>query len=59
MNILEIQYPIIQGGMGNVSHAKLAAAISNAGGLGTIGAGTMNGDEVEQLILEKIDQKLD
>lgn len=52
MNILEIQYPIIQGGMGNVSHAKLAAAISNAGGLGTIGAGTMNGDEVEQLILE-------
>ena len=36
-----IQYPIIQGGMVWVSGAKLAAAVSNAGGLGLIGAGSM------------------
>ncbi len=39
--ILKIKYPIIQGGMGNVSDAGLASAISNAGGLGTIGVGTL------------------
>ena len=36
-----IQYPIIQGGMVWVSGWKLAAAVSNAGGLGLIGAGSM------------------
>ncbi|OCA90640.1 2-nitropropane dioxygenase [Bacillus sp. FJAT-27225] len=50
--LLNIRYPIIQGGMGNISNATLAAAISEAGGLGTIGAGTMAADEVESLILE-------
>ncbi|MGD6833936.1 NAD(P)H-dependent flavin oxidoreductase [Sutcliffiella halmapala] len=50
--ILNIQLPIIQGGMGNISNAPLAAAVSNAGGLGTIGAGTMPPDEVEKIILE-------
>jgi enoyl-[acyl-carrier protein] reductase II len=34
-----IQYPIIQGGMAGVSEAVLVAAVSNAGGLGTIGSG--------------------
>ncbi len=48
---LGIQYPILQGGMGNVSNAELASAISNAGGLGTIGAGTMSPEEVENLII--------
>ncbi|MBY6037928.1 nitronate monooxygenase [Fictibacillus nanhaiensis] len=48
---LGITYPIIQGGMGNVSNKELAAAISNAGGLGTIGAGTMYPEEVENLII--------
>ncbi len=38
-----IQYPIFQGGMAWVSDAKLAAAVSNAGGLGIISA--MNADE--------------
>ena len=38
---LKIKYPIIQGGMGNISHAALTAAVSEAGGLGTIGCGTM------------------
>ena len=34
--ILEIEYPIIQGGMAWVAEANLAAAVSNAGGLGII-----------------------
>lgn len=37
--LLEIQYPIIQGGMSWVATAELAAAVSEAGGLGIIGAG--------------------
>lgn len=40
-NLFQIDYPIIQGGMVWVSGAKLAAAVSNAGGLGLIGAGSM------------------
>lgn len=51
-SILGIKYPIIQGGMGNISNAVLTAAVSNAGGLGTIGAGTMGAEEVEKIILE-------
>jgi enoyl-[acyl-carrier protein] reductase II len=50
--LLSIQYPIIQGGMGNISNAQLAAAVSNAGGLGTIGCGTMTPAQVEDIILE-------
>ncbi|RIW33268.1 nitronate monooxygenase [Bacillus salacetis] len=51
-SILGIRYPILQGGMGNISNAQLASAVSEAGGLGTIGTGTMNGDEVEGIILK-------
>ncbi|AGT32343.1 2-nitropropane dioxygenase [Geobacillus genomosp. 3] len=50
--LLDLRYPIIQGGMGNISNAELASAVSEAGGLGTIGAGTMPPDEVEALIVE-------
>lgn len=39
--ILEIEHPIIQGGMTWVSDASLAAAVSSGGGLGIIGAGAM------------------
>lgn len=38
--LLGIEYPIIQGGMGWISNGELAAAVSNAGGLGTITATT-------------------
>jgi NAD(P)H-dependent flavin oxidoreductase YrpB (nitropropane dioxygenase family) len=34
--LLGIEHPIIQGGMHHVGYAKLAAAVSNAGGLGII-----------------------
>ncbi|MUV37539.1 Enoyl-[acyl-carrier-protein] reductase (NADH) [Lentibacillus sp. JNUCC-1] len=50
--VLNIQYPIIQGGMGNISSAELAAAVSEAGGLGTIGCGTMDPETVENLIVQ-------
>lgn len=39
--LLGIKYPIIQGGMVWVSGYKLASAVSNEGGLGVIGAGSM------------------
>jgi len=37
--LLNIKYPILQGGMAWVATGELAAAVSNAGGLGIIGAG--------------------
>ncbi|MBM7095932.1 nitronate monooxygenase [Bacillus sp. H-16] len=45
-DLLHIDCPIIQGGMGNISHAELTAAISEAGGLGTFGVGTFSTDHV-------------
>jgi enoyl-[acyl-carrier protein] reductase II len=39
--LFNIKYPIVQGGMIWVSGYKLASAVSNAGGLGLIGAGSM------------------
>lgn len=39
--LFKIKYPIIQGGMIWVSGHKLVSAVSNAGGLGLIGAGSM------------------
>ena len=49
-NILGIKYPIIQGGMAWVATAELAAAVSNAGGLGIIGAGHMPPEVLRQEI---------
>ncbi len=40
-SLFNIKYPIIQGGMVWCSGYKLAAAVSNAGGLGLLGAGSM------------------
>ena len=39
--LLGIEYPVLQGGMAWVATAELAAAVSNAGGLGVIGSGQM------------------
>jgi len=49
-NLFNIKYPIIQGGMIWVSGYKLAAAVSNAGGLGLIGAGSMYPDVLREHI---------
>lgn len=43
-NLLGIRYPIIQAGMVWVSGWKLASAVSNNGGLGLVGAGSMKPD---------------
>lgn len=47
-----ITYPIIQGGMAWVAQYPLAAAVSNAGGLGIIGAGGAGADWVQEQIRE-------
>ncbi len=47
-----IEYPIIQGGMAWVADQHLAAAVSEAGGLGLIGSASAPGDVVRQQIRE-------
>ncbi len=48
--LFNIQYPIIQGGMIWASGWRLASAVSNAGGLGIIGAGSMYPDVLREHI---------
>ena len=45
-----IKYPFIQGGMANIATGAFAAAVSNAGALGTIGAGGMNTEQLREEI---------
>ena len=47
-----IQYPVVQGGMVWCAGWKLAAAVSNAGGLGLIGAGSMHSETLEVHIVK-------
>jgi len=48
--LLGIKYPIIQGGMAGISESNLVSAVSNAGGLGTIGSGLMGESWLEEEI---------
>lgn len=48
--LLNIKYPIFQGGMAWIGTAELAAAVSNAGGLGIIGCGNADGKYVREQI---------
>ena len=48
--LLNIKYPIFQGGMAWIGTAELASAVSNAGGLGIIGAGHMPPDILKKEI---------
>ena len=48
--ILNTKYPIIQGGMANIATGEFAAAVSNAGALGLIGAGGMRAEDLRQHI---------
>lgn len=50
--LLGIEYPIIQGGMAWVAEYHLASAVSNAGGLGIIGAANAPAEWVRQQIRE-------
>lgn len=49
-NLLNIKYPIIQGGMAWVANASLASGVSNAGGLGIIAAGNAPKDVIKKEI---------
>ena len=46
--IFGIKYPIFQGGMANVATGEFAAAVSNAGAMGIIGAGGMDTATLEK-----------
>lgn len=48
--MLNIEFPIIQGGMANIATGEFAAAISNAGALGLIGAGGMTAETLREHI---------
>ena len=48
--LLNIKYPIFQGGMAWIADASLAAAVSNAGGLGIIAAMNANADWLREEI---------
>lgn len=49
-SLFQIKYPIIQGGMVWCSGWRLASAVSNAGGLGLLGAGSMHPDTLREHI---------
>ncbi len=48
--LLGIKYPVFQGGMAWIADAELAAAVSNAGGLGIIAAMNSNGEQLREQI---------
>lgn len=50
--LFEIEYPVIQGGMVWCAGWRLATAVSNAGGLGLIGAGSMHPEVLEEHIIK-------
>jgi len=45
-DLLDIEHPVMLAGMGGVSYHRLVAAVSDAGGIGTLGASTMRADEL-------------
>jgi enoyl-[acyl-carrier protein] reductase II len=49
-DLLKIKYPIMLAGMGGVSYAELAAAVSNAGGFGTLGMAGRHPKEIKEEI---------
>ena len=51
-DVLDIEYPIIQAGMGGFSDPPLVIAVSEAGGLGTLGAAVYEPDTLDEAIRE-------
>jgi enoyl-[acyl-carrier protein] reductase II len=49
-HLLGVEHPVMLAGMGGVSYSALAAAVSNAGGYGCLGASTMSSDQLAQEI---------
>lgn len=48
--LLDIRYPIVQAGMAGQTTAELVASVSNAGGLGILGATRMNSNQLSTTI---------
>ena len=51
-DLLGTRYPLMQGGMAHISDARLAAAVSNGGGLGIISAASGNAEQIAAQIDE-------
>lgn len=51
--LVHVRYPIIQGGLSHLSYAELAAAVSEAGGLGQIGCACFSTPEALQADIQK------
>ncbi len=51
--LVNIRFPIVQGGLSHLSYAELAAAVSNAGGLGQIGCACFSTPEDLQADIQK------
>jgi enoyl-[acyl-carrier protein] reductase II len=45
--MLGVEHPVMLAGMGGVSYHRLVAAVSDAGGFGTLGAATMSSDQLD------------
>ncbi|WAA13242.1 NAD(P)H-dependent flavin oxidoreductase [Fervidibacillus halotolerans] len=57
--LLNIRYPIIQGGLAHLAYHELAAAVSNAGGLGQITAMSLKAPELLREEIRKVREKTD
>ena len=54
-DLLRIKYPIIQGGLAHLAYSDLAAAVSNAGGLGQVTAMSLESpDQSKQIRLSSV-----
>jgi NADH:quinone reductase (non-electrogenic) len=53
-SMLNIDYPIIQGGLAHLAYSELAAAVSNAGGLGQITAMSLENPELLRNEIQKV-----
>src|ERR1700691_2767158 len=49
-DLLGVEHPVMLAGMGGVSYSAVAAAVSNAGGYGCLGASTMSSAQLAQEI---------
>ncbi|MGP1907329.1 NAD(P)H-dependent flavin oxidoreductase [Metabacillus sp. JX24] len=58
-DMLDIEYPIIQGGLAYLAYSELAAAVSNAGGLGQITAMSLGEPELLREEIAKVRMKTD
>lgn len=57
--LVAIRYPIVQGGLSHLSFAELAAAVSNAGGLGQVGSACFTTPEALQADIQKLKRLTD